>query len=105
MVAATERRRKEGLPPKPVFAVWVGGGERAAEIFDRAGIPDYATEADAVSGFMHLVQYRELRRELMAMPPSLPQDFAPDAGAVRPIIDAALRDRGADGVAGSIRSQ
>ena len=73
--------------------------KRAAEIFDGAGIPDYATETDAVSGFMHLVQYRELRRQLMAMPPSLPQDFAPDAGAVRPIIDAALRDRGVDGVA------
>ena len=27
VVAATERRRKQGLPPKPVFAVWVGGGE------------------------------------------------------------------------------
>ena len=98
VVAATERRRKEGLPPKPVFAVWVGG-ERATEIFNGAGIADYATEADAVSGFMHLVQYRESRRELMAMPPSLPQDFAPDAGAVRPLIDAALRDRGSDGVA------
>jgi acetyltransferase len=99
VVAAIERRRKQGLPPKPVFAVWVGGGERAAEIFDGAGIPDYATEADAVSGFMHLVQYRESRRELMAMPPSLPQDFAPDADAVRSIIDAALRERGTGGSA------
>ena len=35
----------------------------------------------------------------MAMPPSLPQDFAPDAGAVRPIIDAALRERGTGGSA------
>jgi acetyltransferase len=41
---------------------------------------------------MHLVQYRESRRQLMAVPPSLPQDFAPDDSAVRPLIEAALRD-------------
>jgi acetyltransferase len=77
----------------------VGGGAAAAEVFDGAGIADYATEADAVAGFMHLVRYRESRRQLMATPPSLPQDLAPDAGAVRPLIDAALRDRGPNGVA------
>jgi acetyltransferase len=92
VVAATEQHRRKVVPPKPVFAVWVGGGERASEIFDRAGIPDYATETEAVAGFMHLVQYRESRRQLMAVPPSLPQDFAPDDGAVRPLVEAALRD-------------
>jgi acetyltransferase len=99
VVAATERYRKQIFPPKRVFAVWVGGGEAASEVFDRAGIPDYATETDAVAGFMHLVRYRESRRQLMATPPSLPRDFAPDARAVRPIIDAALRGRGIDGIA------
>jgi acetyltransferase len=94
VIAVVERHRKRVVSLKPVFAVWVGGGERASEIFNRAGVPDYATEADAVGGFMHLVQYSESRRQLTAMPPSLPQDFAPDPGAVRPIIDAALRDAG-----------
>jgi acetyltransferase len=93
VVAATERHRAKSGPPKPVFAVWVGGGDRAAEIFDRAGIPDYATEADAVAGFMHLVEYRESRQQLMAVPLSLPQDFAPDQPTVRPIIETALRAR------------
>ena len=46
-----------------------------------AGIPDYATEADAVGGFMHLVRYREARDALMATPPSMPADFAPDVAA------------------------
>jgi acetyltransferase len=99
VVAATERHRRNIAPPKPVFAVWVGGGERASEIFDRTGIPDYATETEAVAGFMHLVQYRESRRQLMAVPPSLPQDFAPDDRAVRPLIEAALREHGQDGYA------
>jgi acetyltransferase len=94
VVAAAQRHGERS--PKPVFAVWVGGSERASEVFDGAGIPDYATETEAVAGFMHLVRYRESRQQLMATPPSLPQDFAPDAHTVRPIIDAALRECSAD---------
>jgi acetyltransferase len=99
VVATTAQHRRTNVPAKPVFAVWVGGGERASEIFDRAGIPDYATETEAVAGFMHLAQYRESRRQLMAVPPSLPQDFAPDDGAVRPLIEAALRQQPRNGYA------
>src|SRR6516165_5476166 len=94
IVATTNRHRQENPSPKPVFAVWVGGGEHASEIFDGAGIPDYGTETEAVAGFMHLVQYRASRRQLMAAPPSLPEEFESDDRAVRPIVDAALRDRG-----------
>src|SRR6516162_5662694 len=97
VVAATARHRRKTVPPKPAFAVWVGGGERAAQVFDRAAIPDYATETEAVAGFMHLVQYRESRRQLMAAPPSLPQDFAPDDRAARPLIETALREYSGDG--------
>lgn len=99
VVATTAQHRRANVPAKPVFAVWVGGGERASEIFDRAGIPDYGTETEAVAGFMHLVQYRQSRRQLMAVPPSLPQDFAPDDGAVRPLIEAALRQQPRNGYA------
>src|SRR5215469_11060330 len=94
IVATTNRHRQQNPSPKPVFAVWVGGGEHASEIFDGAGIPDYGTETEAVAGFMHLVQYRESRRQLMAAPPSLPEEFESDDRAVRPVVDAALRDRG-----------
>jgi acetyltransferase len=97
VVAAVEQHRRNVAAPKPVFAVWVGGGERASQVFDRAGIPDYATETEAVAGFMHLVQYRQSRRQLMAVPPSLPQDFVPDDGAVRPLIETALREHSGDG--------
>jgi len=96
VVAATARYRRKSVPPKPTFAVWVGGGERASEVFDRAGIPDYATETEAVAGFMHLVQYRQSRHQLMAAPPSLPQDFVPDERAARPLVDAALREHDGD---------
>ncbi len=92
VIAVTNEHRAKRHPPKPVFAVWIGGADPAAEAFDAAGIPSYATESDAVGGFMHLVQYRELRDALMATPPSLPQDFAPDVSAAHASIDAALRD-------------
>ncbi len=93
VIAVTDKHRKQRLSAKPVFAVWIGGSRPAAEAFDTAGIPSYATEADAVGGFMHLVRYRQSRELLMATPPNLPQDFAPDAAAVRPVIERALRDK------------
>ncbi len=93
VIAGAERHRKERNPAKPVFAVWIGASEAAAEAFDAAKIPSYATESDAVGGFMHLVRYRELRELLMATPPSMPEDFSPNTAAVRPIIAGALADK------------
>src|SRR5262249_30629109 len=73
-VAAVARAHHERwLRPKPVLAVWIGSNSSAAQIFEAAGIPSYATESDAVRGFMHLVRYREALDALMATPPSLPQ--------------------------------
>jgi acetyltransferase len=61
------------VPAKPAFAVWVGGSAAAGATFEAAGIPDYATESEAVGGFMHLVRYREAQDALLATPPSLPK--------------------------------
>jgi acetyltransferase len=96
VIAVIEQHRKRPVPAKPVFAVWVGSGDRSSEPFGSAGIPDYPTESHAVAGFMHLVRYQESREQLMATPPNLPQEFTPDVPAVRAIIDAALRDGGSD---------
>jgi acetyltransferase len=79
---------------KPIFAVWVGGSGPASEIFNAANLPNYATETDAVRGFMHLVRYRESRELLMATPPNLPEEFSPDTAAARRIIDDALHQSG-----------
>ena len=93
VIAVIERQRKKPIPPKPVFAMWIGESDAAAETFEAACIPSYATETAAIYGFMHLVRYQESRELLMATPPSLPQDFAPDTAAVRPVIDGVLGDR------------
>jgi acetyltransferase len=77
---------------KPIFAVWVGSSDAVSPIFEAARIPNYATESDAVRGFMHLVHYREVLETLMATPPSLPQDFKPDVAAARTVIEGAVQD-------------
>jgi acetyltransferase len=77
---------------KPVFAVWLGGGDTALSALNAAHIPSYATESDAIAGFMHLVRYREAQTALMETPPSLPEDFVVDTAAARAIVEAALAD-------------
>ena len=93
VIAVTERHRKQRAPAKPVFAMWVGENEPVADAFDAANIPNYGTEFAAICGFMHLVRYRESREQLMAVPPSLPHDFAPNVVTVRPVIDEVLREK------------
>jgi len=90
VVAAADRHHVRFVPAKPAFAVWVGSSAAAAETFESANIPDYATESEAVGGFMHLVRYREAQDALMATPPSLPKDFSPDVATARAIVKSAI---------------
>jgi acetyltransferase len=92
VVAVTQQHRNTLAPAKPVLAVWVGGDPQARAAFDAADIPNYPTESEAIGGFMHLVRYRQAIDALMATPPSLPQDFAPDVTTARAIVEAALRE-------------
>jgi acetyltransferase len=90
IAACAQTHRNSFIRPKPVFAVWVGSSDATTPIFEAAGIPSYATESDAVRGFMHLVHYREAQEALMATPPSLAQDFKPDVAATRGVVERAL---------------
>jgi acetyltransferase len=78
---------------RPVFAVWVGEDAATAETFDRARIPHYRTETDAVRGFMHLVRYREAQDALMEAPPSLPEHFTRQEATARAVVERALADK------------
>src|SRR5215211_4775063 len=84
--------RASGARRKPVFAAWLGDDERSARIFETARIPHFATEAEAVRDFMHLVRYREAQDDLMETPDSLPVDFIPDIMAARKIVEHALAE-------------
>jgi len=91
VAAVAQSHRGRRVRPKPIFGVWVGSSDAATPIFEAAGIPNYATEADAVRGFMHLVHYRQALEISMATPPSLPRDFKPDAAAGRAAVADAIR--------------
>lgn len=92
-VGAIATARRSGLlRPKPILATWVGNSERVSEIFDRAGIPSFATETDAIRGFMHLVRHGEVVQTLMQTPPSLPSEFSPDAATAQRLVAQALSD-------------
>jgi acetyltransferase len=94
VATAAQAHRNRVIRPKPLFAVWVGTSAAVTPVFEAAGVPSYATESDAVRGFMHLVRYREALEALMATPPSLPQDFKPDVAAARAVVaDAVERGR------------
>ena len=89
-LAATRARLEAQRIDKPVFAVWLGQDHDALAALHAAGVPTYASEADAVDGFMHLVRYRDAQASLMETPPSLPQGFTVDADAARSEVEAAL---------------
>jgi acetyltransferase len=92
VVDATKESRASGARRKPVFAAWLGDDERSARIFEAARIPHFATEAEAVRGFMHLVRYREAQDDLMETPDSLPVDFIPNIMAAQKIVEHALAE-------------
>jgi acetyltransferase len=77
---------------KPVLAAWVGADRIIGDMLSGAGIPNYPTEDDAVRGFMHLVQHREVMAALAQVPPAMPSDFAPETEMARKIVGAALAD-------------
>ncbi|AWN54161.1 bifunctional acetate--CoA ligase family protein/GNAT family N-acetyltransferase [Methylobacterium sp. 17Sr1-1] len=91
IVEAVKAGRKGSFRARPVFAVTVGD-EAAGEILSQAGIPRFATDADAVEGFTHLVRYREAQDDLTTTPAVLPDDLVPDAGAARAIVVSVLAE-------------
>ena len=78
---------------KRVLACWLGADAvaEARSIFDADGIPCYDTPEQAVNAFMQLAAYRSNQQMLMQTPPSVPQDFAPDATAARHAVNEALQ--------------
>jgi acetyltransferase len=85
-VAAVARTR----PGRTVLATWLGDDASAAAALREAGIPRFATEADAVQGFMHLVQHRRGQELLSRTPPALPDAAEADVPAARAVVQRAL---------------
>jgi acetyltransferase len=90
--AVSKYRRRRLGSAKPVFAVWVGADQKIIDFMGGAGIPNYPTEDDAVRGFIHLVQHREVVAALAQVPPAMPSEFTPDTAAARQIVAAVLAE-------------
>jgi acetyltransferase len=81
------------MPHPPLIASWVGDSapvEEARRLLETRRVPAYDTPGQAVQAFMHLVRHRDSRRALIETPPSVPEEFVPDAAAARAVIDDAL---------------
>ena len=72
---------------------WIGGegADVARRLFAEHRLPSYETPNQAARAFMHMVNYRHNQETLIETPPSVPEDFTPDIGKARGIIDDALR--------------
>jgi acetyltransferase len=75
-----------------VLTSWLGeeAPREARQLFGENRIPTYFTPERAVRAFMDMVNYRRNQEALMQTPPSVSEDFEPDTGAARRIIDCAL---------------
>jgi acetyltransferase len=92
VVDLVQAQRASRPNPKPIFAVWVGAESAVSGRFSAARIPHYATETDAVRGFMHLVRRDEALKALMETPPSLPEQFVPDVAEARRVVEKVISD-------------
>jgi acetyltransferase len=92
VVATVERHKAGGRATKAVIADWLGdeASRDARALFAQKGIGSFATPAEAVDGFMHLVRYARAQEELMRTPPSLPAEFEVDRAKADATIKAAV---------------
>jgi acetyltransferase len=74
-----------------VMVSWLGEGaaREARAHFATAGLPSYDTPERAVTGFMHLREFRRNQQLLIRVPPAIPAEFSPDAALARTIVAAA----------------
>ena len=74
-----------------VMVNWLGEGpaREARARFAEAGVASYETPERAVTGFMHLREFRRNQQLLIRVPPAIPADFSPHQDEARAIVAAA----------------
>ena len=80
---------------KPVLTCWMGEDavQDSREIFEKNNIPQYETPESAISAFLQAVEYNKNQKNLIELPPSIPEDFKPDKERVRTIIESVLTEK------------
>ncbi|GAB4514765.1 MAG: bifunctional acetate--CoA ligase family protein/GNAT family N-acetyltransferase [Roseibium sp.] len=87
--AAAADRRRTGRR-KALVAGLIGADSALRAELAAAKVPSYASPAEAARSLMHLAHDAGAREFLMAVPPSLPVTFSPDAAGARAIVQKAL---------------
>jgi len=77
-----------------VLTNWLGSGSAAdaRRLFAAARIPTFETPEDAISGFMHLVQYRRGQAIIKEVPSSVATEFVPDLAKARTLVADTLAE-------------
>ena len=80
---------------RPVLSCWLGADavRPALEVFEAAGVPNYATPEQAVAAFMQLVNYRRNQDALMQTPSLNPETAALNVDSARTVIRTALEEK------------
>jgi len=82
------------VPALALLTSWVGDAAvaEARALFAAHQVPTYDTPEQAVRALMHMVSYRRNQESLMETPPSVPEEFAPDAQQSRAVLERALAE-------------
>ena len=85
VVAVTDRQQAR---KKPVLTTWLGDAtsREARSLFAARNIASFATPAEAIDGFMQLVNHARVQEQLMQIPPSLPDELSFDSDKAASII-------------------
>jgi len=77
---------------RPVLTSWLGRDAVAESrvLLRDAGVPTYDTPYDAISAFLHMVEFRRNQQSLMQAPPSALVDFTPNTEKAEQIVRDAL---------------
>ncbi|MBP2313912.1 GNAT family N-acetyltransferase [Azospirillum soli] len=91
-VARTVAAAIDASSRTPVLTSWLGerDAEHATGELARHHVPVFDTPDRAVRAFQHALAFRRNQELLTETPPSVPEDFVPDAAAARRVIDGAL---------------
>jgi acetyltransferase len=77
-----------------VLTCWLGSetASAARRLFNDARLPTYDTPEQAVRAFMHMVNYRRNREQLMETPPSIAAELGCDGSTARATVEHALAE-------------
>jgi acetyltransferase len=77
---------------KNIFSCWVGGAamQEAQQVAAARGLLAHDSPEKAIGVFLGIVNYERNRELLLQMPPSVAEEFVPDAGRARAAVGEAL---------------